>query len=103
MAFLRNVRLIANEVRHHFEAAGDFVHEVQRQMDQLGEDAAQTDPDGEGAFPRFDVNVAGLGVDRVQDETIDEYTNLDGRLRRLRLHVLNRVTLVHKLSVWVIS
>src|SRR5439155_9791703 len=48
MTFLGQIALIRNEVGHDFEAAGAFVHQIERQMDQFIEHAVKPDTDGEG-------------------------------------------------------
>ena len=41
-------------------------------MNQFIEHAVEADADGEGAFPGLDVDVAGVGLDGVDEEVIDQ-------------------------------
>src|SRR5205814_43134 len=43
MALLGQTGLITDQAGHHFETAGDFLHQFQRQMDQLRQHPAEPD------------------------------------------------------------
>ena len=46
-------------------------------MHQLGQNSGQADADGQGAFPRFDMDVAGAGMHGVQDQEVHERADFD--------------------------
>ena len=77
MALLREAGLVADQIGHHFEAAGDFLHQIERQMDEFREHAAETQPHNDGVFPRLDMDIAGAGGDGVGEDMIDEHADLD--------------------------
>ena len=76
-AFLGQLRLIGDQVRHDLEAAGDALEELVRQVCEFAQDAGCSQPDGNRAFPRLDVDVAGLLLDRVEDDVVDENRDVD--------------------------
>ena len=59
MAFLGQAGLVGDQIGQHFEAAGNFFHQFQRQMHQFGQHAIEADAHRQRAFPRLDMNVAG--------------------------------------------
>ena len=85
VAFLGQVGLVADQVGHDLEAPGDFIRQFQRKMYQLGQHPVQTDANGQGGFPRFDVQVAGLGGDGIEEQAIDQDADFNALLGRLRL------------------
>lgn len=72
VAFLGQFGAEGDQVGHDLEASGDFVHEVEGEMDQFGEDTVEAHANDEGLFPGFDMEVAGAGLDGIDDEVIDQ-------------------------------
>src|SRR5439155_17082070 len=66
-------------------------------MDQFIEHAVKPDADGEGAFPGLDVDVAGAGLDGVDEEVIDQRGNFNALLVRNRLQITSG--LIHRMSL----
>ena len=87
MAFLRQAGLVGYHVAEDFEAAGNLLHQVQRQVDQFGQHAVEADAHGQRAFPRLDVNVAGLGGDGVHEQIFDQRGDFRLALGGIRLQV----------------
>ena len=80
MAFLRETFLVAHEVGHDFEAAGNFLHQFERQVDEFREHAAEPDAHDERALPRLDVDVARASLDGVVEEVVDEQPDFNAAL-----------------------
>jgi len=97
VAFLRQIGLIGNQAGHDFDATGDFLHEVERQVDQFIEHPVEADAHHERAFPRLDVNVAGADFDGVNEQVIDQRADFNGLLVGDRLQITSR--LVHRVSL----
>ena len=72
-AVLRQAGLIGDQVGHHLEARGNFVHQVERQMRDLGEHAVDAGAHGDGVFPRLDMQVAGAELDGVLHHAVDHH------------------------------
>src|SRR5260221_5587283 len=62
-------------------------------MDQFGQHPAEPDADHQGAFPRFDVDVAGAGGDGIHQQEIDQNSYFDALLCGFRLQILD--SLIH--------
>ena len=67
----------------HFETAGNFLHQIEREMDEFGEDAVEADANGEGAFPWFDMDVAGASFDGVEQQVFDKHCRFQRLFRRI--------------------
>ena len=99
-AVLRRAGLVGHEVGHDLEAHRDLVHEVERQMGDLGEHAVNAGAHGDGGFPGLDVQVAGAEADGVLDQAVDEHADLEALGGQFRLEILNRVTHIKNLMAW---
>ena len=66
-------------------------------MNQFIEHSVEADADGEGAFPGLDVDVAGVGLDGVDEELIDQRGNFNALLVRNRLQITSG--LIHRMSL----
>ena len=85
VAFLGQAGLVGDEVGHDLEAAGNLGHQIERQMNQLRQDAIETDAHGQGAFPRLDMNITGASLDGVEQQVFDQRNEIDAGLGRFRL------------------
>ena len=80
VAFLGQVCLIGNEIGHDLEATGDFLHEIERQVDQLIQNSIEADADRQRALPGLDVDVAGAQFDGVDKQVIDQGADFNALL-----------------------
>src|SRR5205823_13712521 len=78
VALLWQVGLIGYQIGHHFEPAGYFFHEIERQVNQFIEHSIEADADHQGALPRFDVDVAGAHFDGVNQQVINQCPDFNG-------------------------
>ena len=99
VAFLRQIGLIRNQVGHHFEATGNFLHQIQRQVDEFVKHSIEPDADHERALPGLDVEVAGADFDGVDQQVIDQRSDFNAPLVGNRLQITCR--LVHALSLFL--
>ena len=62
-------------------------------MRHLGEHAVDPGADGDGIFPRLDMQVAGSKLDRILDHAVDHHDDLGARGGdRFRLEIISGVT-----------
>jgi hypothetical protein len=76
-AFLRQLRLVGDQIRHDLEAARNAVEKLVRQMSEFPQCARDAQPDGKGAFPWLDMNIARLVMNGVKDDVVDENRDVD--------------------------
>jgi hypothetical protein len=87
VAFLRQIVLITNQVCHHFQPSGNFLHQIQGQVYEFGENSRETDAHHQRTLPGFNVDVTSSSLHGVQNEVIDERPDFDLCLRANRLKV----------------
>src|ERR1700677_1174388 len=63
-------------------------------MHQLGQNAIEADAHGQGAFPRFDMDVAGPRLDGIDEKILDQRANFDPALAGFGLKVFE--SLAHR-------
>ena len=98
-AVLWHSGLVGDEVGHHLEAHGNFVEQFQRQVGDLDEDAVDAGADGDGGFPRLDVQVARAKLDGVLREAVDEHGDFNLLRRTFGAEIFVGVTHIARFQV----
>src|ERR1044071_6798556 len=101
VTFLGQVGLVGDQVGHHLEAPGYFVHQIQGQMDQLVEHAIEANADHQGAFPGLNMDIAGPQFDSIEQQVIDQGADFNPLLVRNGLQITG--CLVHGTSLSIIG
>ena len=77
MTLLRKIALIGDQVSHHLQAAGNFLHQIERQVHEFIQNPIKPDPHDQCAFPRLDMNIAGARLDRIEYQVVNEDGDLN--------------------------